>query len=374
MRSSVNFLLGLSLFCAPFTSYAQQASNVVICKKTSNGVITLRSRKCKSGEAKLSNISSLTGTNGNNGTDGADGSLRIYGDGSAGELHITTNTVLADPNLQYTNILIDVGVQLTVPSGTVLRCNGTFRNRGTLSVNLHGNGTYTDSNTTSGPTVISRNSPAAAHVARVASNGEYGSSSADLVGGLGGSTYEQGALRSILKPGVMGGGPGGGAGRSTDGAQGGGSVTVLASDSLSNEGLISANGSNGSGGTGGGAGGFVILASKTSVSNTGTITTVGGNGGNSTASSGAGGGAGGGVVHLLAPSIASGTITLTGGAAGSTTTAVSATFRAAGGGGGASGGNGGYGSDVEATNFQLGASAGSTGVSFSTIGDPTGLF
>lgn len=376
MRPSLQFLLALSLFVGATSSYAQQASNVVICKKTSSGAVTLRTKKCKSGETKVSNISSLTG---NNGANGADGSLRIYGDGSAGELHITTNTTLSDPNLQYTNILIDVGVQLNVPTGVVLRCNGTFRNRGTIVVNPEGNGTYTDSNTTNALTVPSRSAPAAAHVARVASNGEYGESSRNLVGGLGGTAHNSATLKSILKPGDLGGGPGGGAGRSTEGAQGGGTITVLAAGALSNEGLISADGEDAGQGTGGGAGGFVILASKSSVSNTGTISVTGGDGGNSVSYAAAGGGGGGGVVHFLAPSITAGTITLTPGAAGSTATAVTATMRAAGSGGGAGGGDGGYGSDVDAvtsspSNRQSGASAGAVGQSFSTTGDPTALF
>jgi hypothetical protein len=374
--------------------HAQQAAKVFICKNTSSGAIVLRTRKCKSAEIKVSNISELrgsdgtdgtngtngingtNGTNGTNGVDGADGSLRIYGDGSAGELHIAADTTLEVPNLQYTDILIDVGVRLSVPGGTILRCTGTFRNRGTLSVAAEGNGTYTDSNASGVLTIPSRNSPVAAHTARVASDGEFGASSTNLVGGLGGLSFNPNALRTILKPGVTGGGAGAGAGATSQGAEGGGALTVLAGGSFSNEGLIEANGTNASGGAGGGAGRIIIIASKTSISNTSTITAIGGSGGNSTSSSAAGGGGAGGLVHLLAPSISAGALTLTGGAAGSTAVPVTANPRSAGGGGGACGGDGGYGSDLNASpgNSQGGASAGTVGKSFTTVADPTGLF
>jgi len=160
----------------------------------------------------------------------------------------------------------------------------------------------------------------------------------------------------------------------SDGAYGGGSLTVLAAGSLSNEGLIAADGDDGYRGTGGAGGGIVILASKTSVSNTGTIQAKGGKGGDSFSRAAAGGGGGGGIVHLLAPTITAGTITLSGGAQGSSATAVTNPLRSAGGCGGASGGYGGYGSDVNSSNSQNGAAPGGVGVSFTTICDPTSLF
>jgi hypothetical protein len=377
------FLAGL-VAALPSTGYTQAASNLTICKKAASGAIALRVRKCKSGEVKVSNISSLRGANGSNGSDGVDGSLRIYGDGSAGVLHVTSFTEFinsGDPHQQFTDVTIDAGVTLWVPSGMVLRCNGSFHNRGTITVFTHGSGTNTDN--FGGPTltIVSRGAPAAGHVARVASNGEFGPKTTSLIGGQGGDSYNYGAARALLKPGVMGGGPGGGAAVSSDGGNGGGAFTILAASSLVNEGSISANGADGSSGTGGGGGGIIILASKTSISNTGTISATGGNGGESGPRAAAGGGGSGGIVHLLAPSVTAGTITLTGGAAGSTAIAVGQTFdlRSGGGGGGACGGSGGVGSDVRAStdspaNFQPGASAGSVGVSFTTLTDPTALF
>ncbi len=383
MRRSVKLLLSLFLLASwPEASHAQRASDLVICKQDSSGEIVLRSRRCRRGETRISNFSALkgdtgapgaAGANGRDGTNGADGSLRIYGNGSAGELHITANSSITDPNLQYTNILVDVGVTLYVSSGTILRCSGTFRNRGTISVYKSGAGTSSDSNSST-LAVISRNSPAVGYVSRVAMNGEYGTSSQDLVGGAYGSEYDLATMRSILRPGPFGGGGGGGTYWSSDGAYGGGSLTVLAAGSLSNEGLIAADGDDGYRGTGGAGGGIIILASKTSVSNTGTIQAKGGKGGDSFSRAAAGGGGGGGIVHLLAPTITAGTITLSGGAQGSSATAVTNPLRSAGGCGGASGGYGGYGSDVNSSNSQNGAAPGGAGVSFTTICDPTSLF
>ena len=92
----------------------------------------------------------------------------------------------------------------------------------------------------------------------------------------------------------------------------------------------------------------MILASKTSVINAGTIDVSGGDGGPSNFASGFGGGGGGGIAHLLAPAIttAGGSIILGGGAGGTNAIPVSATLRSGGNGGGGSGGDGGDGAQV----------------------------
>lgn len=38
-------------------------------------------------------------------------------------------------NFQFTDFSVAAGVTLTVPSGTVIRCTGTFTNNGTIVVN-----------------------------------------------------------------------------------------------------------------------------------------------------------------------------------------------------------------------------------------------
>jgi hypothetical protein len=59
--------------CSPLTVLAQSSSSTVICKRNSNGALTLRSKRCKSGEAKVTNFSSLTGATGATGAQGAPG-------------------------------------------------------------------------------------------------------------------------------------------------------------------------------------------------------------------------------------------------------------------------------------------------------------
>jgi hypothetical protein len=113
----------------------------VICKKRSNGAITLRTRRCSASETKVTNITALTGATGptgapgSAGSEGADGSLRIYGDGSSGALNVATTTSWSGSEAlgQYTDCSIAAGVTLTVPTGTVLRCSGSFTNDGTIS-------------------------------------------------------------------------------------------------------------------------------------------------------------------------------------------------------------------------------------------------
>jgi hypothetical protein len=138
MRRLIQPLLPLLVCVVSATSEAQHAANVVICKKNSSGAITLRNKRCISGEQKISNISSLVGSQ------GEDGSLRVYGDGSAGALHVTSSIDLQDPNQQFTDITIDPGQQLFVESGAVIRCTGTFRNQGTVYVAPSGYGSNTD--------------------------------------------------------------------------------------------------------------------------------------------------------------------------------------------------------------------------------------
>jgi hypothetical protein len=60
-------------------------------------------------------------------------------------------------------------------------------------------------------------------------------------------------------------------------------------------------------------GGIVILGSRSSIINAGSITANGGKGADGDSYWGAGGGGGGGIVHFFAPSIASGTVDVSGG-------------------------------------------------------------
>jgi hypothetical protein len=308
--------------------------------------------------------------------EGADGSLRIYGDGSAGALSVVSSTSLNTVDTQYTDVAIASGQTLTVPSGTVIRCTGTFTNEGTISVLTYAIGGRHGSTSTAVLTTQS----GAAHPgigASSASNGAFGDNSATVLGGGEAGGITEARARQILKPGAFGGG-GGGAGR-LSGASGGGTLTVLCKGAVVNNGTISAiGGSTFAGfGDGGGGGGIVILASQTSVTNSasGTISVAGSAGSASSAGGGAGGGGGGGWTHLLAPVInPSGTIDVAGGAAGSNGTAVTDSRRFGGGCGGSSFGKGGLGGAVFAPSTANAAIAGDPGLALESLTDPTSLF
>lgn len=155
-------------------------------------------------------------------------------------------------------------------------------------------------------------------------------------------------------------------------------MTILSKGPIINTatGFIASNGQSNSSGAGGGAGGFVILASLESVENYGKIQADGAKGGDSSMFTGPGGGGGGGIVHLLAPAIALGTVSVKGGDAGVPGAAGSVTSnpRGGGGAGGACGGAGGRGGSVHANGNPDVAVAGGDGYVITTHVDPTSLF
>ena len=128
---------------------------------------------------------------------------------------------------------------------------------------------------------------------------------------------------------------------------------------------------------GGGAGGIMILASKTSIDNAGTLSAEGGTGSPLLSTSNgvfaAGGGGGGGIIHLLSPNNTVGTTIVTAGAVGSGSPTTPGN---GGGGGGACGGNGGAGTITNGNNNSLisVASGGFAGIVFNdTVADPASL-
>lgn len=302
---------------------------------------------------------------------------RIYGDGSAGAKVISEDMVLADVNLQYTDFTVNHGVTLTIQSGARIRCTGAFTNHGAIVVANGAEGGVQRGYGTS--TAGSSQTPVSGIATRSAGNGSIGDASVARTGGGGGQGISEFETRVTLQLGVN---AGGGAGAAvSEGADGGGSLTVLAFGAVNNNGQIMANGADGSAGTGGAGGGFVTLASAECVSNNGgaSITADGGDGGASGSAEGPGGGGGGGGIHLIAPNIMDGgTTSVAAGSAGATGSAgsVTAQIRSAGGGGGAGVGNGGNGGSVSA-----GAAAnpgdaehGVNGLSIKTSVDPTSLF
>jgi hypothetical protein len=201
------------------------------------------------GEAGLNGATGSQGPQGLQGAQGPQGSageLKIFGNGSAGVRVISSNITLDDSNPQYESFTIDAGVTLTVHSGTVIRCTGSFVNNGTLQV-----------------LTASRNSP------KYAENG--GPPTADpsatdsVPGGLGGNAIDSGVARSLLRPSLLTAGDGNGVGATPGSGFGGGTLVIMAGISVVNSSgaMIIADGESAATlSAGGGAGGLVILCAK----------------------------------------------------------------------------------------------------------------
>ena len=386
LTSSSAIAFGALSYAVLFHAVSAEADQLCIKKrlKVSKGYVTLSgalktTSTCPAGYSAVLDTTTFKGADGATGPSGAagvDGSLRIYGDGSAGAASVLTNSSLNSANLQYTDFTVNSGVTLTVPSGTVIRCTGTFTNNGTINVGTFAAGGRHGTISSALYTVQSGSGHAGSSIAP-SGDGGFGTDASNVYGGgeVGGLVEAQ--ARQILKPGPAGG-AGGGAG-GLFGASGGGTVTVLCKGGIVNNGTISANGSSTffTYGDGGGGGGIVILASQASVTNsaTGVINVKGGNGSAAMASSGAGGGGGGGWTHFIAPVINSlGTITATGGTGGSNVTPVTAVPRFGGGCGGSSYGGGGLGAAVAASDASNLGGDGDPGAALQTLADPTSLF
>ncbi len=322
------------------------------------------------------------GANGQDGLPGADGQVRIYGDGSAGELHISGNTnaslfgtVAQDFNLQFTDVVIDSGGLLSIPSGTVIRCSGRFINHGSIvvvEVVTSGGAGFYDirPGAAFGP-------PSVGFSGDLAGQGEIGNNTLSRRGGRSASGLFPNEARLILNPGPVGGG--GGAGSLFGiGGDGGGTLVVLAAEGveITATGQIVADGTAGTTGGGGGGGGVIVLASPASITSDGLLSAAGGNGGQSGSADGGGGGGGGGLIHLLSPVVAVSTTPNVKGGSGTdfSINTITNAVRAGGGGGGASAGNGGAGGDVNSNNDHAGSANGATGHHFITLVNPTALF
>lgn len=295
------------------------------------------------------------------------GGLSAYGGGAAGALTVsgTVNWVSSPPvsGTSFTSCTINAGATLIVPTGTVIRCTGGFTNNGIIRVQ---DGTPVTLLTAETPMGIAYGAASSSSGALFANRG------------LARPAHE---LRTVLNPGLTGGGagcyPSGGADLGAAGA-GGGTLVVRAASGITNSGQILANGSNAQNslgterGSGGGGGGIIILASAGPINNSGTVAANGGRGGNAGPADddGAGGGGGGGIIHILGPNASSvgGALQVIGGSGGSVSVAP---LGSAGCGGGASGGDGGNGGDGDGS----AATSGATGRIFrTTVSDPGSLF
>ena len=294
----------------------------------------------------------------------------FYGDGSDGPLDVAFDTQI-EPLRNYTDVLIRTGVTVTVPSGSTIRCTGTFENRGTIRV-LPGS---------PGAGRLNATTNLAAQVEPPLTQAERGDSfaapevpaalfQAPVTGAKGGVGIGV-AVQALPLSYYRRGGGGGSGTLGAIGGDGGGLVRVLARGPVYNGGLIESRGGTptinrtgigggAGGGAGGGGGGIGILASGTSVDNgapanangavaSGTVDVTGGSATTADPSGGGGGGGGGGLAIFCAPAVpTNGTIGLFGGLSAFQTFATGSTIWAGGGGGGACVGNGGDGSPVRA--------------------------
>lgn len=371
-------LIGFSAGYAHADVQCVRATNKVKKGKVITSLSTVtRATSCKKGEVSLLQ-----------GPAGADGELRVYGDGSLGAKTFSSSETYSDATAMYTDVVINSGVTLIVPSGTVIRCTGSFVNNGTILVGNTGAagvevGTLAEGGLffnadTSGvmPATVQAHPGISARAAMMPEVGTNGTSRTPGLGGIGLSEF---SARLIRYPGPFAGGAGAG-GVVQAGPSGGGSLVVLCGGSIVNNGAIKADAINAGTGVGGGGGGVIILASQTSVTSTSgsSLLARGGNGGISNSQSAVSGGGGGGIIHLMSPSIntVGATISVAGGAAGTSSGAsITANPSTGGGGGGACGGNGGNGASVDVFNSGgVGATAGSTGHALTSLLDPTSLF
>ncbi len=320
-----------------------------------------------------------TGTTGATGSAGVDGAIRIYGDGSDGAVTFGSSATFPE-NRQYTDIVINAGVNMTVQLGTVIRCTGTI----TINGRLVASGAAGDlgylGNWPASSTYFARDlsMPAPNIAGSAASSGAVTSTTILANGGTRGfalSSSERLRAALFANP-LLGGGHGAGS-VGGFGGSGGGPIVILCKQGISIPagGQVDTLGNAGGAGAGGGAGGTVLLASSGVISGAGLIEATGGNGGSSSTTSAAGGGGGGGLIQMFAPVVSfTGTTNVVGGLGGTVGGgAVSGAIRSGGGGGGASGGDGGNGGTTNADNSSTNGGDGSAGVFYSATLDPTAL-
>lgn len=319
---------------------------------------------------------------GQDGIDGTQPLSRLYGDGSSGSRVIESDTrfeTAADANRFWTNFTISEGATLRLQSGTVIRCSGSFINRGTVIIEHGAQGgdrSGFDLSALEGNTRV----PSLGINTLAASNGEVGNAAEDRSGGSGGDGISEFEALGILRLSLRAG-SGGGAALGSGGA-GGGGVTILAGSTMENFGTIVADGADApAAGGGGGGGGVILLAAGEAIRNYAgaELFARGGAGGPASAAAGPGGGGGGGIVHLIAPSLDNpGEVSIVGGAGGQVPPGMLITeeLRSGGGGGGGSAGVGGAGGGIPGTpsTAPLGSGSGTSGFFLTTLLKPEQLW
>lgn len=228
------------------------------------------------------------GPKGEKGDRGDPGELRLYGDGSAGDLTISANANWTTPpppnlNLNFGTLTLAAGVELIVPTGTISRCAYACIIEGRIVVATGAAGASVDYTTSTSN--LPRIGPAHPGIALDhAASGERGSGA---LGGGPGAVGLSSLLTSLaVRPGHLGGGGGGGASAGTtsgaSSAPGGGALTTLGRNGVelrSGGEIVARGGFLASAGSGGGGGGIVMLVSASIVSHSGNIDVSGGAGG-----------------------------------------------------------------------------------------------
>lgn len=300
---------------------------------------------------------------------------RLYGNGGAGPLNSSTSQSLeiaaGSGVSSFTDINITGGI-LTIPSGTLIRCTGSFTLASTATISVQaspGSG-----GVTANPATIITVRQGAAGIGLPPGPPDHGNfASAPINAGGGGIGLSEARARYLRDIGPFGGAPSPAiAVRGTifPAVAGGGAVGIRCAGPVSIAGTVIANGGSGWGGAGGGV---VLVGSGQSITvqPTGLIEARGGSGGNAGSRRGAAGGGGGGLVHLVAPTVTqSGTIDVSGGDGASAGTATS-DYVVGGVGGGGSCGNGGSGGSVaQTTGAATAGAAGTIGCALITQVNP----
>ena len=261
---------------------------------------------------------------------GGGGGLAVFSDGSDGSAHLNGTNTYGWCSLSGSSYTMTQDVSLTdltVDSGITLKTDG-YR--------IYGTGTLSNAGTITRRTGLDA-SGRTGGASTVESSRPLGQST---TGGTGGNGAQNGTTGGNNSSNITAGGTGGhgGAGVGYTGGAGGNAtlnigqgsarapVTALTGVLVSINGAQGVRGGQGGGGGGGatggqggggGGGGGVILIAFETITNTGTITAAGGAGANATTTGGGGGGGGGGVLWLTYDSLTnSGTITAAGGAHG----------------------------------------------------------
>lgn len=248
------------------------------------------------------------------------------GDGSDGDFIPSENTTI-DGIKNYKRVFIKAGVTVTVESYCLIKCLDSFINKGTITADnkgaAGGGGGYSGKDNVDGDgySPISGSNGCGGGVGGAGGGySRYGSSTP--VGGAGGVALtidgkkvnlDENTIKSFLMQGdLYGFGAGGGGGKDKgghnnyggNGGAGGGGIFIV-SNTVKNQGTITANGENGkssgygSGGGGGGGGAIIIVA--TAINNNGTVAANGGTGGpvGGGTHAGANGGAGNIIIKQL---------------------------------------------------------------------------